>query len=49
LLGSCVDAVVLNVEADMGELEAQARAEVLAARDRLRQLSTQCRARLGAG
>lgn len=49
LLGSCVDAVLLNVEADMGELEAQARAEVLAARDRLRQLSTQCRARLGAG
>ena len=49
LLGACVDAVLLNVEADMDELDAQARADVLAARDHLRQQSTQLRDRLRAG
>ncbi|PKL96528.1 MAG: methenyltetrahydrofolate cyclohydrolase [Gammaproteobacteria bacterium HGW-Gammaproteobacteria-9] len=46
LLSACVDAVLLNVEADMDELDAQARADVLSARDRLRQQSTQLRDRL---
>ena len=46
LLSACVDAVLLNVEADMDELDAKARADVLSARDRLRQQSTQLRDRL---
>ena len=48
LLGACVDAVLLNVDADMDELDAQARADVLSARDRLSQQSTQLRERLRA-
>lgn len=48
LLGACVDAVLLNVEADMDGLDAQARADALAARDRLRQQSTQFRDRQNA-
>ena len=48
LLSACVDAVLLNVEADMDELDGQARADVLGARDRLRQQSTQLRDRLNA-
>ncbi|WP_226686860.1 cyclodeaminase/cyclohydrolase family protein [Stutzerimonas stutzeri] len=46
LLSACVDAVLLNVEADMQGLDAQARTGVLSARDRLRQQSTQLRDRL---
>ena len=46
LLSACVDAVLLNVEADMDELDAQARADVLSARDRLREQSNQLRDRL---
>ena len=46
LLGACVEAVLLNVEADMHGLDAQARAEVLAARDRLRQQADRYRGRL---
>lgn len=46
LLSACVDAVLLNVEADMQGLDAQARTGVLCARDRLRQQSTQLRDRL---
>ncbi|MBS68342.1 MAG: methenyltetrahydrofolate cyclohydrolase [Pseudomonas sp.] len=48
LLSACVDAVLLNVEADMQGLDAQARTGVLCARDRLRQQSTQLRDRLRA-
>lgn len=48
LLSACVDAVLLNVEADMSGLDAQARADVLAARDRLCRQSTQLRDRLSA-
>ena len=46
LLSACADAVLLNVEADMDELDAQARADVLVARDRLRQQSALLRDRL---
>jgi formiminotetrahydrofolate cyclodeaminase len=46
LLSACVDAVLLNVEADMDELDAEARADVLSARDRLREQSNQLRDRL---
>lgn len=46
LLSACVDAVLLNVEADMDELDAQARADVQSACERLRQQSTQLRDRL---
>ena len=46
LLSACVDAVLLNVEADMDELDGQARADVLSARDRLREQSNQLRDRL---
>jgi formiminotetrahydrofolate cyclodeaminase len=48
LLSACVDAVLLNVEADMDELDAQARADVQSACERLRQQSTQLRDRLNA-
>ncbi len=48
LLSACVDAVLLNIEADMQGLDAQARTGVLCARDRLRQQSTQLRDRLRA-
>ncbi len=48
LLSACVDAVLLNVEADMQGLDAQARTGVFSARDRLRQQSTQLRDRLRA-
>ncbi|MCW3149465.1 cyclodeaminase/cyclohydrolase family protein [Stutzerimonas stutzeri] len=48
LLSACVDAVLLNVEADMGELDAQARADAQFACERLRQQSTQLRDRLSA-
>lgn len=48
LLSACVDAVLLNVEADMDELDAQARADVQSACKRLRQQSTQLRDRLSA-
>ncbi|WP_312954630.1 cyclodeaminase/cyclohydrolase family protein [Pseudomonas songnenensis] len=46
LLSACADAVLLNVEADMDELDAQARADVQSACERLRQQSTQLRDRL---
>jgi formiminotetrahydrofolate cyclodeaminase len=46
LLSACVDAELLNVEADMDELDGQARADVLGARDRLREQSNQLRDRL---
>jgi formiminotetrahydrofolate cyclodeaminase len=46
LLSACVDAVLLNVEADMDELDAQARVDVLAACERLRQQSALLRDRL---
>ncbi|MFI8691506.1 cyclodeaminase/cyclohydrolase family protein [Stutzerimonas kunmingensis] len=48
LLSACVDAVLLNVEADMDELDAQARVDVQSACERLRQQSTQLRDRLNA-
>ncbi len=48
LLSACVDAVLLNVEADMDEMDAQARADVQSACERLRQQSTQLRDRLNA-
>jgi len=48
LLSACADAVLLNVEADMDELDAQARADVQSACERLRQQSTQLRDRLNA-
>ncbi|TVT67873.1 MAG: cyclodeaminase/cyclohydrolase family protein [Pseudomonas sp.] len=48
LLSACVDAVLLNVEADMDELDAQARADVQSACERLRQQTTQLRDRLNA-
>ena len=48
LLSACVDAVLLNVEADMDELDVQARADVQSACERLRQQSTQLRDRLNA-
>jgi len=40
--------VLLNVEADMDEMDAQARADVQSACERLRQQSTQLRDRLNA-
>jgi formiminotetrahydrofolate cyclodeaminase len=46
LLSACADAVLLNVEADMDELDAQARVDVLAACERLRQQSALLRDRL---
>lgn len=48
LLSACVDAVLLNVEADMDELDVQARADVQSACERLRQQTTQLRDRLNA-
>jgi len=48
LLSACADAVLLNVEADMYELDVQARADVQSACERLRQQSTQLRDRLNA-
>ncbi|RYJ62691.1 cyclodeaminase/cyclohydrolase family protein [Pseudomonas songnenensis] len=46
LLSACADAVLLNVEADMDELDAQARADVQSACERLRQQSALLRDRL---
>ena len=48
LLSAAIEAVLLNVEADMGELDPQSRADVLCARDRLRQQSTHLCDRLNA-
>jgi formiminotetrahydrofolate cyclodeaminase len=46
LLGACVEAVLLDVEANLDGLDAPARAEVLVTRDQLRQQAARYRGRL---